>query len=705
MTHRGPTPVPRLLTPLRIALAYAVAGALYIVFSDRLLEALVTDSRALTVAQSAKGLCFIVVTAVALYLAIHGGTRALQRSSDALLESERRYRQMFEGTGAVMLLLDRETGEVLDANAAAADFYGWPRRQMVGRRIHEIEALPPDEVARKVALAAVEQRSYFVYPHRLASGDVRDVEVHSTPLDLGGRPAHFLIVHDITDRLRVESELAASEAKYRSLLAEAADGIAILSADDRIVEVNARLCQLLGYGAEELLGRSLAQFIPAEDRAREPIRLAELRAGKSLLVSRRFLRKDGSTVQGEISAKKLEGGGFQAIVRDVTERRHLEEQLRQAQKMEAVGQLTGGIAHDLNNVLTVVMTSAELTLLALPDDREDLRADLLELEAAAKRGAAMIARLLGFSRRASLNVVTLDLAHLVADLLPTLRRLLPAHIAISTERPAAPVLVRADAGTVEQVLLNLATNARDAMPGGGELHIGVSEQRVVGPASEGALQPGTFGCLDVRDTGHGMDEATRARVFEPFFSTKGPSEGTGLGMAMVYGLVQQQHGDITLESEPNVGTRVRVRLPGGNALPLPSLPSDDARRWPRGSETVLLVEDEAPLRTAARRILEKLGYTVFVAGDGEEGLGVFIANEDRIDVVVSDIVMPRLGGRGLYDAVRARSAGMRFLFSSGYGGKDIQELALEQGGPPLLQKPWTAGELAVMLRDVLEARA
>jgi two-component system cell cycle sensor histidine kinase/response regulator CckA len=682
-----------------------VAGALYIVFSDRLLDAVVTDPRALTAAQSVKGLFFIGVTAIALYLAIRGGTRALQRSSDALQASERRYRQMFEDTGAVMLLLDRETGEVLDANAAAAGFYGWSKRQMVGMRIAEINTVPTEEVARKVALAAEQRRSYFVCEHRLASGDVRDVEVHSSPLDLAGRPALFLIVHDVTDRLRMQSELAASEVKYRSILADAADGIAILSADGRVVEVNSRLCQFLGYGAEELLGRSLAQFIPEEDRAREPIRIAELGAGKTLLMPRRFLRKDGSTVQGEISARMLESGGFQAIVRDVTERRYLEEQLRQAQKMEAVGQLTGGIAHDLNNVLTVVMTSAELMLSALPDDRDDLRADLLELEAAAQRGAAMIARLLGFSRRASLNVVTLDLAHLVADLLPTLRRLLPSHIAISTQSTAGPVLVRADAGAVEQVLLNLATNARDAMPGGGELRIDVSVQQVDGPASDDALQPGTFGCLEVRDTGHGMDEATRARVFEPFFTTKGPSEGTGLGMAMVYGLVQQQHGDIALESEPDVGTRVRVCLPGSNALPLPSLPSDDARHWPRGTETVLLVEDEAPLRTAAKRILEKLGYTVLVAGDGEEGLRVFVANEDRIDVVVSDIVMPKLGGRGLYDAVRARSASMRFLFSSGYGGKDIQDLALERGGPPLLQKPWTAGELAVMLREVLEARA
>jgi signal transduction histidine kinase len=389
----------------------------------------------------------------------------------------------------------------------------------------------------------------------------------------------------------------------------------------------------------------------------------------------------------------------------ISEQRALEAQLQQAQKMEAVGQLSGGMAHDFNNILTVIMAHADLVDAALPPECFDQRSDLQELRGAARRGSAMIKRLLGFSRRAMLSPRSVDLPELVEGFIETLRRLIPESIEIrfSGAEPVGPVL--ADPGAVEQILVNLATNARDAMPDGGSLTVDIRAQRLDERhrAVHGWGDPGDYVCLSVRDDGIGMDEETRRRVFEPFFTTKQPGEGTGLGMAMIYGLVKQHRGFAEVQSEVGGGTTVKIYFPVTGVSAGQVALEDPEGNLKGGTETVLLVEDEEPIRRATERVLTQYGYKVLAAGDGDEALRMFQSSENEIDLVISDVVMPKMNGPDLYRAIRERKPAMKCILISGYADlarpRDEGDAAV-----PLLAKPWTLGELLHQVRRALDQR-
>ena len=491
-----------------------------------------------------------------------------------------------------------------------------------------------------------------------------------------------------------------SELRYRMLLDEASDGIFLADTAGRYLDVNAKGCEMLGYDRETLLELRESDLVEEgeEDAAARAARRQELAAGRTVLRAVRVRSRDGTMIPVEISSRLREDGRVQSLMRDVSDRRLLEEQLRQAQKMEAVGQLTGGIAHDLNNVLATVVANADLVRHAIPDDGA-VRADLEEIRRAAHRGADMIRKLLGFSRQTALHLEPLDLAAVVDEVLSTLRRLLPSNITIDRRGHAANVAVRADRVALEQILINLATNARDAMPEGGTLTVTVSSEA---PGDVNVTE-GRHAWLTVADSGHGMSEAVRARAFDPFFTTKPPALGSGLGLAMVYGLVRQQLGAVELTSIPSQGTVITIRLPALDFIPPQARPSPVSTQLPGGTETLLVVEDEPALRSAAVRILGRLGYTVLESADGEEALGLLRAGAP-VDLVLSDIMMPRRNGRSLYEALRADGNPARFLFSSGYGGSPAESFIEGESTPPLLRKPWTADELALKVREVLEAR-
>jgi PAS domain S-box-containing protein len=519
---------------------------------------------------------------------------------------------------------------------------------------------------------------------------------------------------DIAERRRMEDELRRSEAKYRTLVEHATYGIYQSSLDARFRSGNPALVEMLGCESEaELLEVAALGEVYADEQQR--VALVELFAGGERIegFEMEWKPKHGRPITVRLSGRPLrnvtgEVEAYQMIAEDVTERRVLEAQLRQAQKMEAIGQLTGGIAHDFNNVLTVILANADLIASGLPRELAEVRADVEDIQAAARRGSALIKKLLGFSRRERLEVHPTDLSQLMGDLSGMLRRVVPENIEVQVigNEPGATVL--ADPSAVEQIVLNLATNARDAMADGGMLRIAVTRTWLDEGyrATHPWVDPGEYICITCSDTGSGMDRETLERVFEPFFTTKPPGEGTGLGMAMIYGLVKQHGGYVHVYSQPGQGTTVNVYFPAatgdGGAAQGPRL--DELRG---SGETILVVEDEDGIRRATKRALEGRGYRVLLAEDGEAALDIFHRHETDIDLIVSDLVMPRLGGRQFYEALQQEGKRPRILFTSGYSLEDVKAGSGFLPDVPFLHKPWTLTDLFVRVRQVLarEGRA
>ena len=382
--------------------------------------------------------------------------------------------------------------------------------------------------------------------------------------------------------------------------------------------------------------------------------------------------------------------------------RSLEGQLRHAQKMEAIGQLTGGIAHDFNNLLTAILTNADLLAEAVPADDGDAQAELQDLRRAARRGAELVRKLMVFSRRDRVELVRVDLRDLLWDAARLLRRVVPESIEIQANVDKNLPAIDADPAGLEQVLLNLATNARDAMPGSGVLRIH-AEQRHMDQAEADAIgwgRPGPYVCVTVSDTGVGMDRAVLERIYDPFFTTKPVGQGTGLGMSIVYGVVQQHEGHIRIESEPGKGTRVELRFrPGGAVVAQPREEEFTAVRG--GSETIMLVEDNEGVRSAARRILERQGYKVIAATTGEAALQLYQVHAQEVALVVADVIMPGMSGFDLVSALRRQGMAPRFLLTSGYTARQDESDALDV---PLLPKPWTPGQLSRRVREILDGK-
>jgi nitrogen-specific signal transduction histidine kinase len=399
------------------------------------------------------------------------------------------------------------------------------------------------------------------------------------------------------------------------------------------------------------------------------------------------------------------------VARDVTEQRRLEGQLRQAQKMEAIGRLAGGVAHDFNNLLTVIGGSTRFALEALPRDAA-VRDDLAAVEVAAERATQLTRELLAFSRQQLLKPERLDLSAVVRGMLPMLARLIGEDIAIAPTLAPQVRPVLADPGQLGQVLMNLAVNARDAMPDGGRLVVTTADVVTTGAAADGAepgagdrdAAPGHYVRLTVRDTGVGMDEATLGQLFEPFFTTKASGAGTGLGLATVYGIVRQSGGHIAVTSVPGEGTTFTIDLPAVvESAPVEARRARDGAGLDAASGTVLLVEDERAVRGITRRMLARAGYTVLEAENGREALEVLARQTAPVDVVVTDMVMPEMSGRAFADVLAVRYPDVRVLFVSGYTDDEILRRGLGAADTLLLEKPFTTEELLGAVRQVLDA--
>jgi PAS domain S-box-containing protein len=502
------------------------------------------------------------------------------------------------------------------------------------------------------------------------------------------------------------AELRESETRYRQLVELLPDAI-LVHRDTTIQFVNTAAVRLLGaHAARDLVGRSILDLVPLDEAPGASARVARLQAGQE--PARRFeqtlRRLDGTPVQVESMAMRFQEDGEPAVLsifRDITARRRLEDQLRQSQKMEAVGQLAGGVAHDFNNLLTVIITYGELLLHSRAADKE-LTHDLREILGAAERAARLTRQLLAFSRRQLLQPTIVDLSQLTHDLETMLRRLLPESIELTTKLSKPLGCVSADTGQIEQVILNLVVNARDAMPDGGNLEIETADVVLddSSPALPAGSQGGQFVMLAVTDTGHGMTEQVRAKIFDPFFTTKEAGKGTGLGLSTVYGIVQQSGGSITTYSQPGTGTAFRIYLPRVADVPAPSGVRAGGRAS-TGSETILLVEDDTRVREAAERVLRKRGYRVITATNGVEALQVASRTTGTIDLMVTDLVMPVMGGRELAREFAAIRPDTKVLFMSGYTEESASRSNPLPPGAAFLSKPFTPDLLASKVRETL----
>ena len=510
---------------------------------------------------------------------------------------------------------------------------------------------------------------------------------------------------------RVRRELDKQGELFRLITENAADMIAVVEIDGRRLYNSPSYERILGYSLEELQATSSFEQIHPDDRQLVKEAAAETRrTGVGRRIEYRMRHKDGSWLVLESTASTvLDAGGrvdkLVIVNRDITARKKLEEQFRQVQKMEAIGRLSGGIAHDFNNLLGVIIGYSELLQERLPS-KDLLRESADEIVAAGKRAASLTRQLLAFSRQQVLEPKVLDLNEVVSDMEKMLRRLIGEDIELVATRDPILGRVKADQGQIEQVILNLVVNARDAMPQGGKLVIATANTEMDETFVKRypyPVQTGPYIVLTVADSGVGMDAATKARVFEPFFTTKEKGKGTGLGLSTVYGVVKQSGGYIDFDSEPGEGTTFRIYLRRVSEPVESEGPTAEAQSPSREAGVVLLVEDEASLRRLTRNLLELSGYTVLEAKDGNEALRISQEHAGAIGLLLTDIVMPGINGRALAQQLSRERPDMKILFMSGYTGQGIGEKEYLERGDSFLQKPVTRELLTRKVREALRS--
>ncbi|HWE29438.1 MAG TPA: PAS domain S-box protein [Polyangia bacterium] len=605
----------------------------------------------------------------------------------------------------IILLMDSR-GHVCDANRAALATYGYSHDEITALNIRELRAPSTrDEINDQMARAAV-AGVLFETTHVRRGGTEFPCEVSSRKVALEGEDFLVSVVRDLTERRRTEAALREKENLFTTVFRNSPVVVSIVGLEDnRYVDVSDSYLRIMGLGRHEVIGKTFTDLgltLDPPDLERLVHAISTRFVGEFEI---RIRARDGRVLDTIHSLEFVELADKPCVVafaHDITAHKRLEEQLQHAQRMEAVGRLAGGVAHDFNNILTAVRGHSEILLTVLePDSPHRRHAD--QIHRASLRAAALTSQLLAFSRKQVLQPRTLDLNALVANLTVMLRRLIGEHVELRTTLGERIGAVRADAGQIEQVLTNLVINARDAMPSGGVLSIASENVDIVdAAASQQATVPiGRWVVLSVRDTGSGIDAATRARIFEPFFTTKEAGKGTGLGLSTAYGIVTQSGGHIVVDSEVGRGTVFSVYLPRIDAATTASgrFSLDDGG-GPRGTETVLLVEDDGDVREFVRDVLRAHGYDVLAAVDGTQALTLIEQHAGPIHLVVTDVIMPRMMGSEVAARITALRPSIKVLYISGYPGDAI----VKQGVPEhaFVQKPFSVTALARRVRALLD---
>jgi PAS domain S-box-containing protein len=625
------------------------------------------------------------------------------------------------------LLID-EQGRFRDVNEECCRFLGYSREQLLEMRVSDLDPeMPTERSPERWALLKAQRSLTFERLFRSKEGRIANVEVCANYFEYGGAAYNLALARDITARKEAEDQLRNSEQRLALLIEQSPLGFLGWDTDSRLTEWNPAAERIFGFTREEVLGRDMAFLVP--DSARESVyeRVREVQREKIVIRgTNQNLAKDGRIILCDWCNSPLIDSqgrviGAIAICEDVTAERTLEEQLRQAQKMQAIGQLAGGVAHDFNNILGVINGYSEF-LLSERDLKEAHRESIEEILAAGERAASLTRQLLAFSRKLLIQPKVLNLNFVLEGFDKMLRRLIGDEIEVRTVLDPKLSAVNADPSQMEQVLLNFCINARDAMPDGGQITIEtenvhlneataaqhsllIKEGHFTRSACGDEFQPGRYVRLSVSDTGIGMDQETQSHIFEPFFTTKGPERGTGLGLATVYGIVKQNGGHVVAHSEPGQGTTFRVYLPAVSQEITERWQISTPREPLRGTETVLLVEDDKLLRTLCRKLLEDRGYTVLEAGDGEHAIKVAELYQGELALLLTDVSLPKVKGPALARILLQQRPTLKVLFMSGHGAEIVSEPGYRiPAGTNFIPKPFGLEELLKKLRETLNSQ-
>ncbi|MBT3604864.1 MAG: PAS domain S-box protein [Candidatus Latescibacteria bacterium] len=648
------------------------------------------------------------------------------KNSDEKVEkpfyNETYFRNLFELSRDGIFIYDLD-GRLQDVNAQFCDMLGYQAAQMLGRYVSDFRPESLDEHIEKVyeelvTSGSVQFESQFIKK----DGGIIDVDVSASIFD-AERGLGQAIVRDISDRKLLEETqrkakeelehsvkartmaLQESERRFRTLIEQASDALFVHDMEGNFLTVNHQACESLGYSREELMGLTVVDVDMNFDPEMLDALWLSLSAEESKIIESMHRRKDGTMFMVEVRVGRLMLDGEWAVLgiaRDVTERKRLEAQLMQSQKMEAVGKLAGGVAHDFNNLLTVINGYAEQLLDHLDNDSLAY-GQTSEVLRAGQRAATLTDQLLAFSRRQTLRPMVLDLNLLVPDMLKMLRRLIGEDIDLVAILGAGNGFVKADPNQLEHAIMNLAVNARDAMPLGGHLEIRTAnvDVDVAFAQQHEGLSAGKYVSISVKDTGKGIDDDVLLHIFEPFFTTKEQGEGTGLGLSMVYGIVTQSGGTVTVDSVLACGTCFHIYLPMHEKVENDQA-EESVTPLVGGTESILIVEDEEIVRSLTQHLLEGWGYQVFVAEDGKSACALFEARQGQIDLLLTDVIMPAMSGQVLATHLREQQPDLKVVYMSGYTHDFIGQHGILEDEVTLLRKPFTREDLSGKIRAVLD---